>query len=327
MSTALALRDEAVLGECKASIAHHSKSFALASRLLPAAARDHAAVLYAWCRHADDAVDLAPPGGAAEALAGLERELDEIYGGRATRLGARGMAAVVEARRIPITYPRELLAGMAMDVGDARYATVDELFVYCHRVAGVVGLMMSHVLGVRARRGGTRPLVQAAHLGIAMQLVNVCRDVDEDWQRGRLYLPDELLARHGAGGLAGELGRPLPAEAAPAIRATVRDLLALARRYDRSGRGGLRALPWRPGFAVRAAGRIYGAIGAGLARRDHDPLRGRVVVSRARKLGHVGAAAALALAEAPLRAWERLRHGPPRVPDETLELVDLPRLR
>lgn len=322
MTTALALRDDAVLTACRESIAHHSRSFALASRLLAPAARDHAAVLYAWCRHADDAVDLAPAGTAAQALAGLEADLDAIYGGRATTLTDRGMAAVVAARRIPRLYPAELVAGMAMDVAGTRYRTVDELFVYCHRVAGVVGLMMSHVLGVR----DDAALVRAAHLGIAMQLVNVCRDVAEDWQRERLYLPDELLARHGAGGLADELGRPLPDRAAPAIRATVRDLLALARRYDRSGRGGLVALPWRAGFAVRAAGRIYGAIGTGLARRGHDPLAGRVVVSTARKLGHVAAATALAAAEAPTRAWRRLRLGPPRVPTRVVELADVPRL-
>ncbi len=322
MSVALAVRDDAAVAECRASIAQHSRSFALASRLLPVAARDHAAVVYAWCRHADDAVDHAPAGTAAAALAGLERELDDIYAGTARRLGARGLSAVVAARAIPATYPRALLAGMAMDVADARYHSIEELFAYCYRVAGVVGLIMSHVLGVR----DDRALVSATHLGIAMQLTNISRDVAEDWQLGRLYLPDEVLASHGAGGLAGELGRPLPGSAAPAVRATVRDVLALADRYYRSARHGYPALPWRAGFAIRAAGRIYRAIGTGLGRRQHDPLRGRVVVSTPRKLGHVGVAAALALAEAPRRAWLRLRLGPPRVPSRILELADVPRL-
>ena len=83
---------------------------------------------------------------------------------------------------------------MAMDVADTRYRTFDDLFAYCYRVAGVVGLIMCHVMGVR----DDRALVPAVHLGIGMQLTNVCRDVAEDWDRGRLYLPEELLARHGS---------------------------------------------------------------------------------------------------------------------------------
>lgn len=319
---ALALDERAALAECRASIARHSRSFALASRLLPMTARDHAAAVYAWCRHADDAIDLAPAGTAAAALTELDRELADVYAGAARPPVARTFAAVVRARAIPAVYPQALLAGMAMDVEGTRYHTLEDLFAYCYRVAGVVGLIMSHVLGVRDDRALTR----AAHLGIAMQLTNVCRDVAEDWQLGRLYLPDEVLARHGAGGLADALGRPLPTAAAPAIRATVLDLLALADRYYRSAGPGLAALPWRAGFAIRAAGRIYRAIGTGLRRRRGDALAGRVIVSTPRKLGHVGVAALFAAAEAPTRAWQRLRHGRPRVPTRTLELADVPRL-
>ena len=84
-----------------------------------------------------------------------------------------------------------MLDGFAMDAAGTRYETAEELLVYCHRVAGVVGLMMCHALGVAdpaARR-------HADDLGIAMQLTNVARDVAEDWARGRLYVPAEWLPR------------------------------------------------------------------------------------------------------------------------------------
>ncbi len=88
---------------------------------------------------------------------------------------------VVFERKIPIEYPSELLAGMAMDAEGVHYETLSDLLRYCYRVAGTVGLMMCHVLGVK----DDRALIHAAHLGMAMQLTNVCRDVIEDWERGQ----------------------------------------------------------------------------------------------------------------------------------------------
>jgi phytoene synthase len=301
------------------SIARGSKSFALASRLLPRRARDQAALVYAWCRRADDAVDLAPPAAQAGALATLAVELDEVYRGSPADPVLAGFAEVVRARAIPRTYPEALLAGMAMDVRGTRYQTLDELELYAWRVASVVGLMMSHVLGVRRDDA----LVEAAHLGLAMQLTNVCRDVAEDWERGRLYLPDELLAAHGAGGLADALGGPMPAEALPGIAGAVAELLAIADDHYRRADRGLAALPWRGALAVRAARRIYAAIGARLAARGHDVTAGRAVVSTPRKLGHVVAALAGTLVDAPGRALAWLRGLEPRVPTLVLELSDV----
>jgi phytoene synthase len=304
------------------TIALHSKSFALASRVLPPESRDAAAVVYTWCRRADDAVDLADPGEAVPALDRLRRELDDVYAGQPRDPVLRAFAAIARDRRLPRHYPAELLAGMEMDVVGARYGTVEDLIGYCYRVAGVVGLMMCHVMGV----DDDGALQHATHLGIGMQITNVCRDVAEDWARGRLYLPDDVLARHGAGGLAAQLGGPLPASAAPALAATVAELLAIADRYYRSGDRGLRHLPWRCAFAVRAARHIYAAIGRRLARRGHDVTAGRAVVPTWRKLSLVGTAAAWAATRAPLRLVRRLRGAPrPRVPTTVLELTDVAR--
>ena len=304
------------------TIAVHSKSFALASRVLPPQSRDAAAVVYTWCRRADDAVDEAPPGEAAPALVRLRRELDEVYGdeGAPRDPVLAAFAAIARSRGVPRVYPAELLAGMEMDVVGTRYRTFDDVIAYGYRVAGVVGLMMCHVMGV----DDDRALQHATHLGIAMQVTNICRDVAEDWARGRLYLPDDLLARHGAAGLADQLGSPLPARAVPALAATVREMLAIADRYYASGDRGLARLPWRCAFAVRSARHIYAAIGRRLERTGCDVTAGRAVVPTWRKLALVGGSALWAVAQAPRRIGGR-RHRSLRPPTTVLELSDVAR--
>ncbi|HEY0478025.1 MAG TPA: phytoene/squalene synthase family protein [Kofleriaceae bacterium] len=319
--TALAVIDRGAAPIARATIARHSRSFALATRLLGRRIGDQTAIVYTWCRRADDAIDerSAPtPGELAEVLAWLARDLDAAYAGTATDPVLAELGDVVRARAIPRRYPRELLAGLAMDAAEVRYATVDDVLGYAWRVAGVVGLMMAHVFGV-ADDGA---LVHAAHLGIAMQLTNIARDVAEDWSRGRLYLPDDLLAAHGAGGLVGDLGRALPGSARPAIARARADLLAIADRYYRSGDQGIAALPWRAALAVATARRLYAAIGARIARAGHDVTAGRAVVPRTTRLALVGAAIARLAVTAPRRV---LAPRPLRIPLRVLELRDVPR--
>jgi phytoene synthase len=299
------------------TIALHSKSFALASRLLGPRLRDQTAIVYTWCRRTDDAVDEARAD--ASTLTTLAAELDAAYAGTAADRTLAAFGEVAREREIPRAYPEALLAGMAMDLADTRYLTVDDLIAYAYRVAGVVGLMMTHVFGVY----DDDAVIPAAHLGIAMQLTNVCRDVAEDWQRRRLYLPDELLAAHGAAGLADELGAPhLPAVAHRPVARTLVDLLALADRYYRSADRGLRALPWRAAVATGAARSIYRAIGAAIARANHDVTAGRAVVPRSTKIALAAAACARSMLSLPRRALSRERAHPPR---RILELDDVPR--
>lgn len=301
-SAALGERDRAALAVCRQSIEHHSKSFAMASKVLPPGSRDSAAVLYAWCRHADDAVDLAPVRQQPAALQRLRDELDEVYGDADLAdpvLGA--FQKIVRAYRIPRDYPQELVEGMAMDVAGTRYGDRETLYLYCYRVASVVGLMMSHIMGLRDQRA----LRQAAHMGVGMQLTNICRDVLEDWSMGRLYLPDDLLAECGAPNLRAQLGSPLSDQAKPALARAVKTLLDDADRFYRSGDRGLRALPWRCAFAVRAARLVYSRIGSRLRRRGCDVFAGRAFVPTWHKLLLVGRAGLAALAELPGRALHR----------------------
>ncbi len=285
----------------RASIARHSRSFALAARLLPRDVRDRASIVYAWCRRADDAVD-APGADAAAAVDRLEGELAMIYAGE--RCGdpiLDGFAAVAREAGIPRRYPAELVAGMAMDAAAQRYDTDDELRRYCFRVAGVVGLMMAHVMGV----SDPRALTAAARLGVAMQLTNICRDVREDWARGRLYVPRVVLYEVGGGWLASCIGGPLPPEARPPLARAIARLLARAAEDYRAGERGIPALPPRCRPAITAAGRIYAAIGDELARAGHDVFAPRAVVPGRRKL-------ALATTAAAAAAWSTVRTAPHR---------------
>lgn len=263
----------ATLADAGEVIRRHSRSFSLAAKLLAPAARRRAELLYAWCRTADDAVDRAPsPAEAAAALDALRIEVARVYDGETpdTPTG-QALAEVVAQCDLPRRYPDELLDGMAMDIGDTDYATEAELLVYCHRVAGVVGLMMCHALGV----ADDAALAPAAYLGIGMQLTNIARDVAEDHERGRRYIPSDWLAFVPA------FGEPLDDTVfAPAVER----LLILARRYDDAGRAGLKYLDRRSGLGVRVASAVYGAIGDVVASRGYRVSLGRAVVSRGHKL-------------------------------------------
>lgn len=286
------------------TMANHAKSFHFASRMLPRGCRAQAAVLYAWCRFADDAIDLAPREAGPENLARLERELDDVYAGRPqSNLVLAAFQEVVQARAIPRAYPAELLAGMGMDIVKDRYATMDELLQYAFRVAGTVGLMMCHVLEVSDQAA----LRHAAHLGIAMQLTNICRDVREDWERGRLYLPLDWLANAGAPGLDGHLGGGLPTTARGPVAVVVRQLLEEADRYYRSGDRSIAMFSSRCALGVRTARLVYSAIGDRIAAREYDALTGRAFVPLPRKLGLLAKAAALSAAAAPSRLGSRFR--------------------
>jgi phytoene synthase len=291
------------LRESYHAIELHSRSFTLAARFLRPGVRDRAVVLYAWCRRADDAVDLTGPDEGRAALGRLHEELDHVYGDHplddAILIAFR---EVIREGAIPRAYPEELLAGLDMDVNEHRYLYLEPLLQYCYRVAGTVGLMMCHVMGIRDE-DATR---NAVHLGIAMQLTNICRDVEVDWSYGRLYIPDEILEDCGISGLRDRLGGPFPVDAREALQTAIRILLAEADRFYESGYSGLGALSWRSSLAIRIAGRVYQEIGARLHEQDCDPLGGRAVVTRRRKIQLTASAIGRSLLESPQRLPEEL---------------------
>jgi phytoene synthase len=306
---------------CTRTLGTHGKSFALASRWLRQSERGDAAALYTWCRRADDAVDLPESARPEEAVVAFRQSLREVYAGRAQPdIAMAEFQRTVIERAIPIEYPSSLLDGLEADASGRSYDTVPELLEYCHRVAGTVGLMMSHVLGVSHERA----LVHAAHLGIAMQLTNISRDVHEDWQRGRLYVPRELLADFGAADLPERAGEPLWPEARRALARATEWLLVEAERWYASGDRGLSALSFRSALAIRCARRIYARIGHHVRRRGFDPLAGRAVVPAGEKIALAAASLGKSLLELPGRALRPHRraelHQIVRFPDDVVGL-------
>lgn len=262
------------IAACKDLLRGGSRTFFAASLVLPRAVSEPAIALYAFCRLADDAVDV--DGGRADAVARLRERLACVYARRPHPLPAdRAFAEVVARFAIPRELPQALLEGLAWDAEGRRYETADALIDYAVRVAGTVGAMMSLLM----RRRDPAVVARACDLGIAMQLTNIARDVGEDARAGRLYLPLQWMREAGLDPDAwladpqydGRIGR------------VVARVLALADVFYRRSLAGIGALPasCRPG--IHAARLIYAEIGREVERRRCDSVTGRAVVPASRK--------------------------------------------
>jgi phytoene synthase len=266
--------------DARAVLAKHAKSFRFAGLFLPADRLDDAAVVYAFCRVVDDAIDEAPDRAAAQREAAALA--DELDGRAAPRPAVAAFLQTAARLEMDLGFARGLIEGVAFDARE-RVRVPDDagLLRYCYLVAGTVGGMMCAVLGVK----DPRALPHAVDLGVGMQLTNICRDVLEDAGRDRVYVPASRLLAHGVfdpDGLPGSL-RAGRADGS-AIAAVVEELLALADRYYASADAGMRFIPWRSRLAILVAGRVYRAIGTVLRRRACDVLQGRVSTSLPQKL-------------------------------------------
>ena len=272
---------ESIENECRNRISKGSKSFSLAAQILPASIRSGAFVIYAWCRRADDAIDKSELAFQGKALEKLSTELDTIFvQKKTTNTIVNAFGDVAFETKIPSIYPREMLEGMRMDINQPVYTDTEMLLLYCYRVASTVGLMMSHVIGLN----NLSALHSAAQLGIAMQLTNICRDVLEDWNMNRLYLPQDLLAQFGIANLKDSLGKPFPASYIQPMKRVIQQLLKISNTYYKVSNNGLLALPWQASISIRAAGRIYSSIGKKIKSNDYDITSGRAVVPLSQKI-------------------------------------------
>jgi phytoene synthase len=188
---------EEAIAACAQLTKAHSSTFYLGSRFFPARERRAVSVVYAVCRSGDDAVDEAPSPevGRARLLAWKEG-IERAYAGQ-PRPGAfleTGLHWVLQHYAVPRSAFDELYLGLESDLDARPFETMDELMLYCRRVAGVVGLLIAPIAGYR---GGEATLQCALALGQAMQLTNILRDVGEDLAMGRLYLPRELMDKYG----------------------------------------------------------------------------------------------------------------------------------
>lgn len=261
---------EAAFASAVETLSAGSKTFRLASRLLPPSALGWGAVVYRFCRRVDDAVDEAPDAAAAAAaLVSLRAELDGAESGDAPmQLFADFCAGDPVIRGAAFA----LMDGVESDLTAARFESDEELLRYAYGVAGTVGLMMCGVIGVRDPEAHPH----AIDLGVAMQLTNICRDVADDAALGRRYLPASRLRAAGLPVAPGVLA--IDARHSVAVASVLRDLLSLAERYYRSAEEGMRYIPWRTRVAMIVAARLYRRIGHKLLRNGARFEAGRTVV-------------------------------------------------
>jgi phytoene synthase len=266
---------KADIDACRALLAGGSRTFYAASFLLPKRVRDPATALYAFCRLADDAVDLDDDSG--NVVDDLLNRLARAYAGSPEPCAAdRAFAQTVRAFDIPKDLPEALIEGFAWDKHSRRYETINDLKAYAVRVAGTVGTMMALLMGVRDRER----LARACDLGVAMQLTNIARDVGEDARAGRLYLPLAWLREAGIDPDAW-LAKP---EFTPALASVIERVLAVAEELYERSETGIAHLPaeCRPG--IFAARYLYAGIGHEVARNGHNSVSQRARMPAHRKL-------------------------------------------
>lgn len=273
------------LTACRALLSTGSRTFYAASFLLPRRVRDPASALYAFCRLADDIIDLG--GDSQGALAELKERLDRAYAGSPLDIPAdRAFAGTVARFNIPRALPEALLEGFSWDASGRRYEDLASVQAYAARVAGTVGAMMALLMGARS----AEDLARATDLGIAMQLTNIARDVGEDARAGRLYLPRKWMRDEG---LDPDAWLANPAFSA-ALSSVIERLLAVAEALYARASLGVARLPadCRPG--IFAARYLYAEIGHELARHGYNSVSRRAIVPAGRKLRLISRAIAAA---------------------------------
>ncbi|MDP2673469.1 MAG: presqualene diphosphate synthase HpnD [Dehalococcoidia bacterium] len=266
---------------CQALTRREAKNFYYGFMLLPARQRRAIYAAYAFARECDDIVDAVLPVEDASARLAAQRELlDRCLEGSPQGPVFLALADAVRRYGIPHDYFYRLIEGVETDLTVSRYATFDDLKRYCYLVASVVGLISVEIFGYQ---GGEEARGHAADLGIALQLTNILRDVQEDIQRGRIYLPEDELARFGY--KADFLRQGVANEAFHRLMAFQ---VARAEEYFEEGRMLLPLLPRRARACVGVMAGIYRTILDDIRRRPETVLRQRVSLSAGQKLALAG---------------------------------------
>ena len=261
---------------CQNKAAQSGSSFYYSFLFLPPEKRRAITALYAFCREVDDVVDECSDADLARTkLAWWRGEIAGLFRGQAQHPVTQALVPAVRSFNLPETRFNEIIDGMEMDLVQSRYASFDELKLYCHRAAGVVGLMAAEIFG----RTQSATLEYAENLGTAFQLTNIIRDVGEDARRDRIYFPLDELARFGV-----ESEDVLRGKSSPEFKALVgfqiaraRDFYALA--FDALPASDRRAQ--RPGLVMAG---IYQALLQKIESAGDDVLTTRTSMTPIRKL-------------------------------------------
>ena len=275
--------------------AMHGKTFHFASHFFPKPIRPAVVTLYAFFRTLDDLVDERP---ADWQTAPVRQELDawqEWFQRGCSSVAPReplgsSLAAILSDAQIPFSLFEEFLQGLGSDLEPRVFANFQELSHYCYQSAGTVGLAMAYVLGARSEQA----LRAARHLGIAMQLTNIVRDVGRDLANGRIYLPQDELARFGSS--SEHLSQLYQARQGPdeRFREIMRYQITRARLSYAEGLHGCWLLPRDCRVPILLAGRLYQRILARIEQHNYDVLRKRAATSLLTKVWEAGIAVLLA---------------------------------
>jgi len=262
---------------CRLIARHHAKSFYFSSFFLPPAKQKAAYAIYAFCRHADDLLDVSANHGRGGQREELKQLLVSLYEDRFVEAPfGQAFHQTVSVYKIPRNYFEELIEGVCSDRGPVRIANFEELTKYCYRVASVVGLMMSKIFGLSDPRGEKH----AIELGMAMQLTNILRDVREDHERDRIYLPQDEMAKFG---VAGDDIRDQRVNGA--LTALMKFQIERARRFYQESEKGIPMLANDGSqFTVWAMRWIYAGILDEIENANYDVYRRRARVGLFRKL-------------------------------------------
>ncbi|MBR9977105.1 MAG: phytoene/squalene synthase family protein [Bacteroidetes bacterium] len=258
----------------------YSKSFYLATQFLSPSRRQDVYAVYAFCRYTDNIVDAPRSRDRRQLKQELDNWRDELLqgweGGESQHPVLVVFLPVLRKYGVPLQLPLDLIKGVEMDLTIDRYQSFAELKSFCYRVASVVGLMMTYVFGYRDRSA----FPHAEALGIAMQLTNILRDIDEDWQlRGKVYLPQDEMMFYGVG-----IEDIAARRVTPAMRAFLKVQVERAHSYFDYGELGIPLLHRQARFAVRSAAALYREILREIERADYNVFVRRPVVSGRRKL-------------------------------------------
>lgn len=259
--------------------AHWAKSFYFSARFLPEERRWATYALYGFCRFADNLIDSPrnrPKPQLVHEVACFTRELNLAYRNcESEHPILKPFIYVAKKYNIPIDYPLDLLKGVQMDIEVSRYETFDDLYVFCYRVASVVGLMMTHVMGYKDKDA----FIYAEKLGVAMQLTNILRDIKEDKEMGRIYLPQEELRQFGLSD-----DDVINENFNENFQRFMKFQIDRANQYYREANKGIAMLNADAQFAIYAASKIYQGILTKLEAKGYNPFLGRVFVPFSQKM-------------------------------------------
>ncbi len=258
---------------------HYSKSFYISARMLPRERRWATYALYGFCRYADNMIDNPRERSEAELLNELDflsEELKIAYRtGESEHPILKSFIAVAQEYGIPMDYPMDLLEGVQMDIRNPQFVTTDELFLFSYRVAGVVGLMMTHVMGYKTKRA----FLYAEKLGIAMQLTNILRDIKEDKDMNRIYLPQEELISFGV-----SKDDIYQENMTRNLKKLIKFNVKRAHSFYEEANKGIPMLHTESQFAIYSASKIYRGILRKIEARNYNPFLGRVFVPQQQKI-------------------------------------------